>query len=280
MKNTIYPCLWFDGKAREAADLYCSLFPDSFINYESPMVVRFKLGELQFMGLNGGPMFTPNASISFFVVCETKEELKKAWIGLLDGGQILMPLDNYPWSELYGWVSDRYGVSWQLSYGKIAETGQKISATLMFTNQQAGKAEEAIKTYTSIFPDSAVTGILRYAAGDPDVEGTIKHAQFKLGTETLMAMDSSLAHNFNFNEGISLVVECDTQEDIDYYWDKLISGGGEESMCGWLKDRYGVSWQIVPGIIGELMSDPAKGGRVMQEIMKMRKIDLRKLVEA
>jgi len=140
MTHPIYPCLWFDGQAKEAADFYCSIFKKSRITTENPMVVMFELNDSTFMALNGGPHFT-------------------------------------------------------------------------------------------------------------------------------------------FNEATSFVVNCDTQEEIDYYWDKLTEGG-EESMCGWLKDKYGLSWQIVPSILGKLVSDPEKGQRVVQAFLKMRKFDIQTLLNA
>jgi predicted 3-demethylubiquinone-9 3-methyltransferase (glyoxalase superfamily) len=141
MNNPIYPCLWFDGKAKEAAEFYCSVFKDSKIITDTPMVVQFELNGSRFMGLNGGP-------------------------------------------------------------------------------------------------------------------------------------------HFKFNEAVSLVVNCETQEEIDYYWEKLTGEGGQESMCGWLKDKYGLSWQIVPSNMGKLMTDPARAQRVMPVLMQMKKLDIRKLEEA
>ncbi|HET7819150.1 MAG TPA: VOC family protein [Bacteroidia bacterium] len=140
MNSTIYPCLWFDGKAQEAAKFYCSVFKNSKITIDTPMVVNFELNGKKFMGLNGGP-------------------------------------------------------------------------------------------------------------------------------------------NFKFNEAISFVIDCETQEEIDYYWSKL-SEGGSEQQCGWLKDKYGVSWQVVPTILGKLMSNPEKSGRVIQAFMKMKKFDIEKLMNA
>lgn len=140
MTNQIYPCLWFDGQAKTAAEFYCSVFKNSKITTDTPMVIMFELNGKKFMGLNGGP-------------------------------------------------------------------------------------------------------------------------------------------KFKFNEAVSFVVDCDTQEEIDYYWNKLTEGG-EESMCGWLKDKFGIWWQIVPGILGKLMSDPAKSGRVMQAFLKMKKFDIQKLIDA
>ena len=140
MKNTMYPCLWFDGQAKAAADFYCSIFKNSKITADTPMVVNFELNGQKFMGLNGGPMF-------------------------------------------------------------------------------------------------------------------------------------------KFNEAVSFVINCDTQEEIDYFWNTL-TAGGEESQCGWLKDKFGVSWQVVPGMLGELMSDPEKGQRVVAAFMKMKKFDIATLENA
>lgn len=279
MKKTIYPCLWFNGNASEAAHFYCSVFKDSHIVDENPLVVTLESSGEKFMCLNGGREFSINPSVSFFVVCESIEEVDMYWKILTEGGMEMMPLDKYPWSERYAFIQDRLGASWQLSYGKMEDVGQKFTPTLMFTESKAGKAEEAISFYTSVFDPSSVTGIMRYEAGDGDKEGTVKHAQFKLGDYVMMAMDSSLAHGFEFNEGISLVVECDTQEQIDYYWTRLTEGGSE-GQCGWLKDQYGVSWQIVPAILGQLMSDPERSQRVVEAFMKMKKFEIGKLLEA
>lgn len=279
MKNSIYPCLWFDGKAKKAAEFYCSVFSNTVITNENPLVVNFESAGQKFMLLNGGPYFKLNPSISFFVVCETFAEVEKTWESLLDGGSVLMLLDKYDWSEKYGWIQDKFGVNWQLSAGKLEDVGQKFTPSLMFTNAQAGKAEQAVQFYTSVFNNSSVRGILKYTASDPDVEGTVKHAQFSLGNQVFMAMDSSLAHQFSFNEAVSLVVDCDTQEEIDYYWGKL-SAVPEAEQCGWLKDQFGVSWQIVPGILGQLMSDPCRSERVIQTFMKMKKFNIEKLLNA
>ena len=280
MRNPIYPCLWFDGQAKAAAELYCSVFKDSKIITDTPMVVNFELNGQRFMGLNGGPQFKINPSISFYVVCETEEEVNAAWEKLLTGGNVMMPIDKYDWSQRYGWLIDRFGVNWQLSMGTLEDVGQKFTPTLMFVEEQHGRAEEAINFYTSVFPESETIGILRYTEEENDVTGTIKHAQFKLSGNVFMAMDSGNEYGFQFSEGLSLVVSCDTQEEIDYYWNKLTSHGGKESQCGWLKDPYGVSWQIVPTVLEKLMSNPDKSARVFQALMPMKKIDIQTLIDA
>lgn len=279
MKKQIYPCLWFNGNAKEAAIFYSTVFNNTKIVSENEMVVTFNVAGQKFMCLNGGPHFTINPSISFFVVCENENEIDATWHKLIDGGNILMPYDKYEWSTKYGWVQDKFGVSWQLSLGKMEEVGQKFTPSFMFTGKQAGNAEKAIEFYTSVFNNCSVVGILKYTAEDPDIEGTVKHAQFKLNNQVFMAMDSSLEHNFGFNEAISLVVECDTQEQIDYFWEKL-SAVPEAEQCGWLKDKFGVSWQIIPSVLEKLMIDPARSKRVVQAFMKMKKFDIEALENA
>jgi predicted 3-demethylubiquinone-9 3-methyltransferase (glyoxalase superfamily)/uncharacterized protein YndB with AHSA1/START domain len=279
-KNRIYPCLWFDNNAMQAAEYYCNIFGDSRITSHNDMAVTFDLNGQKFMALNGGPMYTPNPSISFYVLCETKNEVDRLWNKLIVGGSVLMPLDKYSWTDKYGWLKDRYGISWQLAYGDITSVGQKISTTLLFTNDVFGKVEEALKYYSSIFKNSSIDQVERYKTGDGDVEGKIMHARFSLENYVLMAMESSRRHDFRFNEGISLVVDCETQQQIDYYWDKLVAGGGQESQCGWLKDRYGVSWQIVPTILPKLLADPSRVERVTRAFMKMKKLEIDKLISA
>ena len=276
---SIFPCLWFDGKAREAAEFYCSVLENTVITSENNIVVTFESAGQKFMCLNGGPEFKINPSISFYIICKSEDEIDRLWEAFIKGGSALMPLGKYDWSNKYGWVSDRYGVNWQLSYGGVEDVSQKISPVLMFTGDQCGKAEQAFNFYISVFRNSKVKSIARYLKGENDVEGTIKHAQFYLGNKIFMSMDSSYQHQFSFNEAVSFVVECDTQEEIDYYWERLTEGG-EEVQCGWLKDKFGVSWQVVPAILGKLMSDPSRAERVTAAFLKMKKFDIEKLLNA
>jgi predicted 3-demethylubiquinone-9 3-methyltransferase (glyoxalase superfamily) len=280
MNNNIHPCLWFDGNAKAAADLYCSLFPNSKINADTPMVVNFELAGQKFMGLNGGPMFKPNASISFTVICETDDETNELWKHLSAGGMIMMPLDKYEWSERYGFLQDRFGVCWQIMKGKYSDVNQKITATLLFTGNSFGQAEKAVKFYMEVFPQSSIDGILLYTKEEGEAAGTVKHSQFILDKKVFMAMDGAGNHSFAFNEAISFVVDCETQEEIDFYWNKLTADGGQESQCGWLKDKFGISWQIVPAVLGKLMTDPERSQKVMQAFMKMKKFDIATLMNA
>jgi predicted 3-demethylubiquinone-9 3-methyltransferase (glyoxalase superfamily) len=276
MKNSIYPCLWFNGDAKEAAELYCAAFTDSELKICTPMVVTFSIKGKQFMGLNGGPQFRPNASVSFFQIMETEAELSKAWNILVDGGKVMMPLDSYPWSSKYGWLEDRFGVSWQLSLALNIKDEADVFPALLFTGAQNGKAAQAINFYTSLFPNSSTILVANYQPGEPDIAGNIKHAQFYLNGYKLAAMESSMSQQFEFNQGVSLVVSCDTQEEIDFYWLNLTEGG-KEDRCGWCQDAFGLWWQIVPSVLGSLMTDPQKAPKVMQAFMKMTKFNIAEL---
>lgn len=279
MNNKLYPCFWFDGQAKAAAEFYCSVFENSKITVDTPMVVNFEMNGQKFMGLNGGPQFKINPSISVFVICESEKETNEAWQKLSEGGTVLMPLDKYPWSKKYGWLQDKFGLSWQIALGKLDDVhGQKFTPALLFTQQYRGKAGEAIQYYTSVFDNSSVTGILKYGTGENEPEGNVKHAQFRINNYVVMAMESS-GHAFHFNEAFSFVIDCDNQQEIDYYW-TTFSDGGQESMCGWVKDKFGIWWQVVPAVLGKLMSDPSRAERVVQAFMQMKKFDIKKLEEA
>ncbi len=151
----------------------------------------------------------------------------------------------------------------------------------MFTKGGAGKAREAIETYTGIFPNSTLDMVAPYAKGEGDTEGFVKHARFTLDGRSFMAMDSSGPHDFTFNEAISFIVSCDTQEQIDYYWGKLSAVPAAEQ-CGWLKDKYGVSWQIVPSAMNRMLTTGSKEQvtRVTQAFLKMKKFDIQALEHA
>jgi len=280
MKENITPCLWYNGQAHEAAALYCSVFTDAKITAQSPIVTGINVSGHSITLLDGGPMYKPNPSISFFYICEKEDELNKIWNAFSKEGTVLMPLDKYPWSEKYGWINDKFGISWQIALGNISDVGQRITPCLMLTDKQYGRADEAIAHYSSIFKNVKVDGILRYSANElPDQEGKVKHAQLALNDQKFMIMESAAPHNFTFTEGISLTIHCETQKEIDYYWEKLTESGAE-SMCGWLKDKFGVSWQIIPTVLNKIMSDPAKAGKAAQAFMSMRKLNIEQIVQA
>ena len=275
---SIYPCLWFDNNAREAAGFYTGIFEDAAVMADTPMVVTLRILGNKFMLLNGGPQYKINPSVSFFVVCRTDEETNGKWARLTEGGTVMMPLDKYPWSERYGWCTDKYGVNWQLmTSSNMGE--DRIFPALMFTGENSGKAGEAIRFYTSLFPGSSVKTLHRYLPGEGDVEGYIKHGQFYLGEKLFVAMDSSGPHAFRFSEGVSFVVECETQEELDHYWNSLTKDGSE-SRCGWCKDKFGVSWQVIPAALGTWMNDPERTSRVVPVLLQMNKLDIAILKKA
>ncbi len=295
----IIPHLWFDDRAEEAASFYTSLFDPSRVGattrygregfeiHGQPegkvMTVEFDLEGYRFIGLNGGPHFSFTPAISFFVAAETEAEIHRLWEAFSDGGSALMELGAYDWSEKYGWVQDRFGLSWQLALGAGEEMGPKITPSLLFVGDQHGRAEEALNFYTSVFPDSEVVGILRYEEGEGEQEGSVKHARFTLDGEPFIAMDSGHTHAFSFNEAVSFLVACRSQEEVDYYWGKLTPGGDPDAQqCGWLKDRFGVSWQVSPVELHQMMQDPdaEKVARVTRAFLQMKKFDVEALRQA
>lgn len=287
----IVPHLWFDKEAGEAARFYTAIFKDASIKSETMIndtpsgsveLLTITLEGQDFMLISGGPYFKFTPATSFLVACDTTEETDRLWNRLYEGGKALMPLDAYPFSERYGWLEDKYGLSWQVMYMGERKASQKITPTLMFTGDQCGKAEEAFTFYASVFRNGRVGDIARYEAGEgPDAPGTVKHGAFTLEGQSFAAMDSAYDHGFTFNEAVSLMVYCDTQDEIDRYWGAL-SAVPEAEQCGWLKDRYGVSWQIVPAVMDEMMAtkDAAKLAKVTQAFLKMKKFDIAELERA
>lgn len=266
MEQLIIPSLWFDYNAKEALEWYTRVFADSKIISESPTVTEASLAGVRFIGINGGAQFRPNPSVSFMVTCENKNEIDVIWQQLAEQGQVLMALDAYPWSQYYGWLQDQYGVSWQLYLGKLSDVNhQKIVPSIMYSNAQRGHCEKAVDLYRSVFKNSVSQGILKYDSDD--AEGLVQHTQFVLEEFTLMAMDSDIPHGFDFNEGVSLTILCNNQDEIDYYWNALTEEG-EESRCGWCKDAFGLSWQIVPKDIAQYLKTPV----AIEALLKMQKI--------
>ena len=295
-KQKISPFLWFDNQAEEAVNFYTSIFNNSMIGtlarYSeagakasgqqkgSVMSIAFRIEGQEFVALNGGPVFKINPSISFFVNCDTMHEIDRLWEKLSDEGTIFMELGKYPFSEKYGWIQDKFGVSWQLI---LPGRKQKITPCLMFSGEHHKMAEEAINFYISVFSkDSSVIQLERYKA-DEGPEGAVVHSKFTLNGQEFSAMDSHQQVPYDFNPSISMVVNCKTQEEIDHFWGKLSDGGDERfQQCGWLQDRFGVSWQIVPDAMDKMMNDPdpERSERVMQAVLRMKKIDMKAIKKA
>ena len=275
MTTPVYPCLWFDDQAQKASSIYCSLFKNSRIISQSPVAVTFELAGKKHMALNGGPMFSITPAISLFATCDSVEETDRVWNELVKEGSVLIPIGTYPWSERYGWLKDRFGMTWQISSSGRNDGEQRIVPSMLFVGELFGKAAEAIEFYSGIFEGVTIPVMEKYPAGD-DNEGKVLYSEFILNEADLIAMDGPGEHKYSFTEGVSLVVECEDQTEIDHYWEKLTEGG-EESMCGWLKDKFGVSWQVFPKILNQLMSDPEKAARVFESFKNMRKFEIDKL---
>jgi len=282
----IVPHLWLDKEAREAAEFYSAVFDNSRINtvttlHDTPSgdaeIVAFQVMGYDFMAISAGPFFKINPSISFHARCRTVEEVDRLWEKLSPGGKVMMELGEYPFSRRYAWIEDRYGVSWQVIHTE-GDFRQRIVPVLMFVGDVCGRAEEAIGFYTSVFRNVKAEVLSRYMSGEkPDREGSVKYARFILEGQEFSAMDSALKHDFGFNEGVSLIVNCKDQQEIDYFWDKL-SAVPEAEQCGWIKDKFGVSWQITPENMGELMGRNPE--RTTPAMLKMKKIIIADLERA
>jgi len=302
MNTRLVPHLWYDAQAVEAAEFYCSLFPDSKIIarsviYDTPSgncdYLTFELWGQRFEAISAGPNYTFNPSISFMVNFDplffqadkdprqaARDKLDEIWKKLGDGGRVLMELGEYDFSRRYGWIQDKYGLSWQLILSDSrGEARPPIMPSLLFVKENCGRAEEAGNFYLSIFPDSARGIIARYPAGmEPDREGSTMFSDFRLGAIWITATDSAYNHEFQFNEAVSFTIYCNDQEGIDYFWDRL-SAVPEAEQCGWLKDKYGVSWQIVPEELSRFLEAGSEKQRqaVTNAVLQMKKIEIGEL---
>ncbi len=290
----IIPSLWFNKKADEAVNFYLSAFSEGkkSATYYYPkegladfqtefagqvLTIDFELLGYRFIAINAGSEFSPNPAISFMVNFDpsidnqAQKNLDQLWEKLIVGGKVLMPLDTYPFSKHYGWVEDKYGISWQLILTDPAgQPRPQIIPSLMFVTSSSDTAEQATEFYLSLFKNSKRGLLVRYPAGlEPNKQGSVMFTDFVLENQWFTAIDASASqHQFSFNEAISLLINCKNQTEIDYYWDKLTSDGGQESVCGWLKDKFGISWQVAPQAIDELVQNP----KAFAKMMQMKKI--------
>ncbi|GFZ29532.1 VOC family protein [Clostridium zeae] len=288
--SKIVPYIWFDDQSEEATEFYVSIFKNSKITdktfyaeglpkpKDSLLSVSFELCGQEFVALNGGPYYTITPAISFFVNCETLDEVESIWQQLSKDGIVLMELGKYPFSDKFGWLKDKYGVTWQIN---LSNQEQSIYPALMFFGDNYRKANEAIKFYTSIFENSKIDSIELYNDDKLGTKGSVKSAVFTLRSQNFMVMDSNINHEFTFTPAISFFVDCETQEQIDNFWETL-TNEGKEGQCGWLEDKYGVSWQIVPSVLGELLNgeDEKRSQQAVDAMLKMKKLDIDTLKRA
>ncbi len=287
----IVPNLWFDHTAAEAAEFYASVFPGGKVidtvhypteglpDFQADMAgdvltVEFELGGYRLIGINADATFRPNPSVSFFVNFDpsvdpdARAHLDELWGSLSDGGKALMPLQEYPFSPHYGWIEDRYGVSWQLMLtNPEGEPRPFIIPSIMFGHTVQGRAQEAMDFYLSVFGGRPGAGV-PYPAEAGALAGQVMFADFQLIDQWFATMDAA-DQDFTFTCGVSLMVHCHGQDELDRYWEQL-SAVPEAEQCGWCADQFGLSWQLVPDNLEQLMAKPG----AYEKLLGMGKIEI------
>jgi predicted 3-demethylubiquinone-9 3-methyltransferase (glyoxalase superfamily) len=301
----IVPNIWCNRNAEEVGAFYASAFENAHAEVESrypeeglldfqrefaglPLTVTLTISGTRFTLINAGDEFHPNPSVSFLLnfdplLFDGSEEQARAsmdrlWDRLIDGGAALMPLGEYPFSRRYGWVQDRYGVSWQLMLTDPAGDPRPfIIPALMFDGPAQDRAAEAADFYVSLFsesPGGAEVGN-RYPYGVPTGKASaeaLSFGEFRIGEQWFMVADNGSGFDHGFGNGVSLEVYCRDQAEIDRLWAAL-STVPEAEQCGWCVDRFGLSWQVVPENMAELMERP----NAYEHILQMKKIVIAEL---
>lgn len=290
MAQKIIPNIWFDHDADEAGLFYSEVFPEATATVGARYPDELEGWQADYAGktltvdvdidgylltlINAGPEFRPNPSISFMLnfdplmfdgAADARARLDETWQRLSEGGRVLMELGAYPFSARYGWVEDRFGVSWQLLLtDPEGDPRPFVIPQLMFSGAVQNRAQEAAEFYTSLFPAATLGLIAEYPEqSGPADAGSVMFGEFRLADQWFSMMDSAVEQDAAFSCGVSLEVRCADQAEIDHYWDAL-SVVPEAEQCGWLADRFGVSWQIVPENMGELMSRPGAYAHMME----------------
>lgn len=288
--NTIIPNIWCQGTADEMAEFYCDAFAlapggteivakrnypeEGLLDFQKPLAgktltIQLRLGDLDVILINAGDDFSPNPSISIMVNFDPATDphaaahLEAMWHKLAPGGRVLSGLGAYPFSSAYGWVEDRFGVSWQLILKDPAgEPRPFASIAVLFPPNTRGDSAKAQQLWTSVFPDSARGTYIENS-------GRIDFSEFQLGGQWFTAMDSHGPDIDQFTPGFSLMYQAHAQEEIDRIWNAL-SAVKEAEQCGWLCDEFGVSWQIVPDTMEELLERPG----AFTQLLGMKKIEI------
>ena len=288
----IIPNLWCNGTAEEASAFYASVLPDTtggvtarypatgLPDFQKEMAGKALTAQISVDGydivlINAGDEFTPNESISFMLNFDPSRDpgagdaLDRTWDGLADGGTVVRELGEYPFSPGYGWIRDRYGVTWQLILtNPDGDPRPFVMPSLLFCGAAQNKAKAFIRKYTALFDDSSMGMVVDYTtAAGPVRADSVMFGDFTLFGQWFTAMDSLDEQDFTFDCGVSLQVNCDDQDEIDRLWDAM-SAVPEAEQCGWLADEFGVAWQIVPVNMGEYMTGPD----AYQAMMGMKKI--------
>lgn len=288
----IVPNLWCNNNAKEVAEFYGAVFPNSSVhavtNYPKTaeegladfqasmageiLTIDFSLAGYEFTAINAGPEFVPTPANSFMVNFDpgrddnARMQLEVLWKKLSEDGVVLMPLQKYDFSEYYGWVQDKHGVSWQLILTKPeGDERPFIIPSLLFGGPHQNRAAEARAYYLDVFRNSRAGSLVLYEADAAPVrKGDVMFSDFQLEGQWFVAMDSGVEQGITFTEAVSYSIACEDQAEIDYYWSKLSAHPANEQ-CGWCKDRFGVSWQIVPATMGELMQKPGAYKTMMNQ---------------
>ncbi|MCB9779380.1 MAG: VOC family protein [Alphaproteobacteria bacterium] len=273
MALSLKPCFWLHDGAAEAVATYTSIFPNSRVRSAGPLVWDLEIQGQPVMLLQAGPMYRAGPALSLHVRLSDADTLRRAWDALCEGGKVFMPLQEWPWSPLYGWVEDARGIGFQLALVDAEDDGPRVIPGLLFVNERCGRARDALAHYTDLFaqvggPDAAAVVV------PPPPGDVVPFAMMRLAGTPVAVGDGPGQHAFGFDEGGSLFVGCQTQAEVDGLWEGLIADGGRESRCGWLVDRFGVSWQIVPTALLRLLGDPQVAGPVHEAMMGLNKLDI------
>ena len=282
MDQVITPAIWCDGTADEAAQFYANVIRDASIAEQAPgIAATVSIHGFRLSLINGGNQYAPNPSISCILNFDpllfggeeqARDYLDELYERLSTGG-VLMELGEYPFSPRYAWVRDRFGMTWQLMLtDPDGDPRPFVIPSFMFGGTNHAHAEEAKDAWIALFDNARRGALYRYEEGGPLDAGTVMFTDFTLRGTWIAATDSGTFHDFTFTPGVSMIVSCRDQEEIDRYWAGL-SAVPEAERCGWCVDRWGVSWQVVPHNIAELMADAA----TRDKILRMGKIDLTKL---
>ena len=279
MDQLITPAIRCNGTVDEAARFYADVFREGSVVEQVPgLAATVSIHGFRLSLINGGDQDAPNPSLScilnFDPLLFGGEEQARAYLDelheRLSTGGVLTELGEYPFSPRYAWVRDRFGMTWRLMLTDPAgEPRPFILPSFMFGGTNHANAEEATEAWIALFDDSRRGALRRYEEGDPMEAGTVMFTDFTLRGTWMAAMDSGAFHDFTFTPEISMIVSCRDQEEIDRYWSGL-SAVPEAERCGWCVDRWGVSWQVLPHNIAELMADAA----TREKILHMGKIDL------
>lgn len=271
--------LWFNNEAEKVADYYTKIFKNGKItnvSYVDPekkriLAVKFTLGEDEFGTLNNNNDYakmTPANSLT--VNCETVEEINDLWEELTYGGNVLTPLDEYSFAELYGWCTDKFGVSWQLF---LNEEPQRVIPHLFFTDEKYKNAQKAIDFYLDTFDNANVELI------EKGNDNELTWSYLSIDDFLITLDDLPGPHDYEFSDAMSYAIKCEDQEEIDKLWNRLTSNGGSEMPCFWAKDKFGVSWQLIPKDFANWVTGP-NGDKVTSAMLKMTKPIIADLLKA